>query len=264
MRMMIERVLVADDEPLARERVVTMLRRVAPSVVIREAGDGDTTIDLIRGWQPDALFLDVQMPGRDGFGVIEAIGPDAMPYTVLVTAYDAYAIRAFDVSAIDYLLKPFDQARFTAAWARLGRACATGALADEARRFSNLLATASEPARAPTPTTFPERFVVKVEERTVLVPVAELRWIQSDGNYADLHTASGRQTIRETLASIESRLDPAQFVRIHRRVIVAINFIRELQPWFGGDQVLVLKDGTKLRVSRTRREAVAARLAGLG
>lgn len=262
--MLIERVLVADDEPLARERVVTMLRRVAPTVAIREAGDGDTTVDLIRGWHPDALFLDVQMPGRDGFAVIEAIGAEAMPLSVMVTAYDAYAIRAFDVSAIDYLLKPFDEARFAAAWTRLERARATGALADEARRFAKLLVTAGETSRGVPAATFPERFIVKVEERTVLVPVAEIRWIQSDGNYADLHTASGRQTIRETLASIESRLDPSRFVRIHRRVIVAINFIRELQPWFGGDQVLVLKDGTKLRVSRTRRETVAARLAGLG
>jgi len=189
---LIERVLVADDEPLARARVVTMVRRVAPTVAIRESGDGDSTVDVIRGWLPDAIFLDVQMPGRDGFGVIDAITPAAMPPCVFVTAYDAHAIRAFDVSAVDYLLKPFDDTRFGAAWARLERARATGALAGEARRLSDLLIAVGAPTRAPAPSAFPERFVVKVGERTVLVSVSDIRWIQSDGNYADLHSASAR------------------------------------------------------------------------
>lgn len=262
--MTIERVLVADDEPLARERVVSMVRRVAPNAVVREAGDGDATVALIRGWQPDALLLDIQMPGLDGFEVIDAVGADAMPPTVFVTAYDAHAIRAFAVSAVDYLLKPFDEERFTAAWVKLERTRATGALAEEARRFAKLLTAASGPDRAAPATAFPERFVVKTNDRTSLVQVNDVRWMQSDGNYVDLITASGKHTIRETLASVESRLDPAKFVRVHRRVIVAISFIKELQPWFGGDQILILLDGTKLRVSRTRREAVAARLAGLG
>lgn len=262
--MPIERVLVADDEPLARERVVSMVRRVAPAAVVREAGDGDTTVDLIRGWHPDALLMDIQMPGRDGFEVIDAIGADAMPPSVFVTAYDAHALRAFSVSAVDYLLKPFDDVRFSAAWTRLERARAAGALAEEAQRFARLLSAANTPERGPATPNYPERFVVKTDDRTMLVPVSELRWVQSDGNYADLFTAAGKHTIRETLASIESRLDPARFVRVHRRVIVAISFIKELQPWFGGDQILILRDGTKLRVSRTRREAVAARLAGLG
>jgi two-component system LytT family response regulator len=261
---LIERVLVADDEPLARERVITMLRRVAPTVAIREVGDGDATMELIRSWNPQALFLDIQMPGRDGFEVIDAIGADAMPPCVFVTAYDAHAIRAFDVSAVDYLLKPFDEIRFTAAWTRLERAHAAGALAEEAQRFTNLLMATGRSTRAAATPAFPERFMVKIGERTLLVPVGDIRWIQSDGNYADLYTATGKHTIRETLVGIEARLDPARFVRVHRRVIVAISFIRELQPWFGGDQILILRDGTRLRVSRTRREAVAARLAGVG
>ncbi|MBX9929818.1 MAG: LytTR family DNA-binding domain-containing protein, partial [Gemmatimonadaceae bacterium] len=239
------------------------LRRLAPTATVREAGDGERAIALIRGWTPQAVFLDIQLPAGNGFDVIDGVGTAAMPPTVFVTAYDAHAMHAFDVAAVDYLLKPFDEERFAAAFERVARAVALGTLADGARQLAGLM-NAVRQGTATTAASYPERFVVKVGERTILVPVADVRYIQSDGNYVDLFTAAGTHTIRETLASVETRLDPARFVRIHRRAIVAIDAIRELQPWFGGDQVLVLKDGTKLRISRTRREAVAARLAGLG
>lgn len=264
---MIERILVVDDEPLARERVATLLQRVAPHAVVREAGNGDAAIASIRSWSPQVVFLDVQMPGRDGFGVVEAIGPAALPLTIFVTAFDAHAVRAFDAAAVDYLLKPFDDARFTAAWQRVERAHASRMLVGEAERLSVLLAavaTGNAPSSPPatTPAAYPERFVVRDGERTYFVPVADVRWMQSDGNYITLYTATGSHAIREPLTSLEERLDPTRFVRIHRRIIVAIRCIREMQPWFAGDQVLILDDGTKLRVTRTRREAVAARLTG--
>lgn len=253
------RVLIADDEPLARERLRDLVLEAEPAAEIREAGHGDEAIAQVRDWRPQVVFLDIQMPGCDGFGVVERIGPERMPPTAFVTAYDQHALRAFEVAAVDYLLKPFDDARFHAAWRRLTTGRASNGLADEARRLAELLSAVARPAAAAP---YLERFLVRVGERTLLVPVQDVRWIQSDGNYADLFTANGKHSVRETLATLEEQLDPARFVRVHRRVIVAIDAIKELQPWFAGDQVLILRDGTKLRVSRTRREAVAARLAG--
>lgn len=255
-----DRVLIADDEPLARERVRDLVLALAPAAECREVGHGEAAVEAIRTWAPQVVFLDVQMPGLDGFAVVATVGPERMPPTVFVTAYDEHALRAFDVAAVDYLLKPFGDDRFAEAWRRAARAHASAALAGEAKRLSALIAAVSAPEPEPAP--YAERFLVRINDRTYIVPVADVRWMQSDGNYVDLHTPTGAHTIRETLASLEARLDPARFIRIHRRVIVAIDFIKEMQPWFAGDQVLVLRDGTKLRVTRTRREALAARLAG--
>jgi two-component system, LytTR family, response regulator len=264
-----ERILVVDDEPLARERLTRLIERAAPAAMVREAPDGDAAVDDILSWHPDAVFLDIQMPGRDGFAVVESVGVDRMPPVVLVTAYDQHALQAFDIAAVDYLLKPFDQERFDATWSRLVHRRASAQLAAEAQRLGALLQALSvttafgSASTAAADGAYPERFLVKVGERTTIVPVHEVRWLQSDGNYVDLHTATGRYSIRETLAGVEERLDPRRFVRIHRSVIVAIDQIKELQPWFGGDQIIVLKDASKHRVSRTRREHVASRLAGI-
>lgn len=262
-----ERILVVDDEPLARERLTRFIERAAPSAVVRVAPDGDAAVDEIRAWRPDAVFLDIQMPGRDGFAVVQSVGVERMPPAVFVTAYDQHALKAFEVAAVDYLLKPFDEDRFDETWSRVVRRHASAQLAGEASRLGALLqavgASASHGSPAPSNGSYAERFLVKVGERTNVVPVTDVKWLQSDGNYVDLHTANGTHTIRETLANVEQRLDPRRFVRIHRRVIVAIEQIKEIQPWFGGDQILVLKDAHKLRVSRTRREHVASRLAGI-
>ena len=255
------RLLLVDDEPLARERLRRLLAALVPAAELREAPDGDAAVAAIRDWAPDAVFLDIQMPGRDGFQVIAAVGVERMPATVFVTGYDQHALRAFEVAAVDYLLKPFDDARLAEAWRRVDARLADRTLAGEARRFAALLGAVGAAAPAPAPA-YLERFLVKHDERTTLVPVSEVRFIRSDGNYLELHTATSTHMVRDTLGEVERGLDPARFVRIHRRVIVAISEIKELQPWFGGDQVMLLKDGTKLRVSRTRREAVAARLAG--
>lgn len=261
---MIERVLIVDDEPLARERLRDLVRAAAEHALIEEAGDGDAAIDRITQWKPQAVFLDIQMPRRDGFGVVAAVGPDRMPPVAFVTAFDEHAIRAFDVAAVDYLLKPFDDARFQQTWRRLSRAHAAASLSAEARKLGELLAAVggrTTNTAAPAER-YLERFLVKVDDRTFPVPVEDVRWLESAGNYVELHTAQGTHTVRESLGSAEERLDPARFVRIHRSVIVALDQIKEMQPWFAGDQVLILKDGTKLRVSRTRRAALAARLAG--
>ena len=264
-----ERILVVDDEPLARERLVRFIERAAPAAVVHEAPDGDAAVDEILAWHPDAVFLDIQMPGRDGFAVVESVGVDRMPPAVFVTAYDQHALKAFEVAAVDYLLKPFDEERFDATWSRLVRRRASAQLAAEAQRLGGLLQALSattaygSASDAAADGEYAERFLVKVGERTTVVPVNDVKWLQSDGNYVDLHTANGRHTIRETLANVELRLDPRRFVRIHRSVIVAIEQIKEIQPWFGGDQILILKDASKHRVSRTRRERVASRLAGI-
>jgi two-component system LytT family response regulator len=261
----IERVLIVDDEPLARERLRELVRAVAPAARVEEAGDGDAAIERIAAWNPQAVFLDIQMPRRDGFGVVASVGPERMPPVAFVTAFDEHAIRAFDVAAVDYLMKPFDDARFLKTWQRLERAHAAASLSAEARKLGELLAAVGGThASASTAERYLERFLVRSDERTYPIPVQDVRWLQSEGNYVELHTASGKHTVRESLAHLEERLDPARFVRIHRQVIVALDQIKEMQPWFAGDQVLILRDGTKLRVSRTRRAALAARLAGEG
>jgi two-component system LytT family response regulator len=259
----IDRVLIADDEPLARERVRELVRVHAPHATLREVGDGDAAVDAIREWAPQIVFLDIQMPGRDGFAVLESVGLTAMPPTVFVTAYDAHALKAFEAAAVDYLLKPFDDTRFAKSWQRALKAHAQGALVHEAQRLTALLSIVTGGgAIAEGAAPYVERVLVKDGERSYPVAMKDVRWMQSEGNYVDLFTAAGKHTLRDTLTNLESRLDPARFVRIHRRIIVALDQIKELQPWFAGDQVMILKDGTKLRVSRTRREAVVARLEG--
>ncbi|MES2524265.1 MAG: LytTR family DNA-binding domain-containing protein [Gemmatimonadota bacterium] len=267
---MTRRVLIADDEPLARERIALLLRALAPDVDVREAGNGADAADEILAWAPDAVFLDVQMPEQDGFQVVASVGPARMPATVFVTAFDQHALRAFDVAAVDYLLKPFDDARFAAAWNRLVERRALRAIRDESQRLALMLATheaggwsASAPASAPPPPRWTDRLVIKKDQRTYVLPLATVSWAESSGNYVVLHAGKERHELRETLTALEARLDPARFVRVHRRIIVALDAIRELQPWFGGDQVLILKDGTKLRVSRSYREHVAQRLHGV-
>ncbi|MBL0173372.1 MAG: response regulator transcription factor [Gemmatimonadaceae bacterium] len=264
---MIERVLIVDDEPLARERIADLARALAPSATLKEAGNGDTAVELIQGWAPDVVLLDIQMPARSGFEVVATIGAERMPPTIFVTAHDEFAIRAFEVAAVDYLLKPFDDERFAAAWQRVTTRHSTGELVAQARVLSSLLstsgvaATLQAPAAGPT-AAWTDRLVVKQDQRTMVVMLADVQYIESDGNYVILHVGRDRYQLRETLSSIESRLDPHRFMRIHRRTIVEIRAMKELQPWFGGDQIMILRDGTKLRVSRNYRAVVARRLAG--
>lgn len=286
------RVLIADDEPLARERLALLVKQVNPAAEIVEATNGADALALLNASTPDVLFLDVQMPTLDGFEVLQSLEPAKRPTTVFVTAFDAYALRAFEVSAVDYLLKPFDDERFIATWKRIGERRAMTAVVQETERFAELLAqlrgrgtqdatqdrgsdtglmvaTAKSDTRAVAgsatgaPKRFTDRVLIKHEGRSVMVRLAEVQWIESAGNYVVLHVGREKHQLRETLTNLESRLDPSFFVRIHRRVIVSVDAMRELQAWFGGDQIMILKDGTRLRVSRNFREHVANRLSGV-
>lgn len=261
---MIERVLIVDDEPLARERLAELVRAEAPTAMVREAGNGDDAVAIARAWQPQVLLLDMQMPGRSGLEVARELGA-ALPATIVVTAHEAHAVDAFELAAIDYLLKPFDNARFVEAWRRAVRRTATDQLLLHARLLGALSPADATPSPAtPPPTRYLDRFVVKHDQRTTVVMLHDVQWLEADGNYVVLHAGKTTYLIRDTLTSLASRLDPHRWVRIHRGTIVDLQAMRELQPWFGGDQMMILRDGTRLKVSRNLRAEVARRLAGTG
>jgi two-component system LytT family response regulator len=269
------RVLVADDEPLARERIVRFLADHPAVTETLEAPDGPTAVQVIREQRPDIVFLDVQMPGVDGFTVLRQVRDDPPPAVVFVTAYDAYALGAFEVHAVDYLLKPYDAERFLAAFQRASEKVAMRSVMAEGRRLASLLdavqkgdAATAIATGGPGPVASNgaaigrhlERIMVKADGRTIFVRAADVDWLESSGNYVKLHVGRNIHVIRETIKTLEARLDPAMFVRIHRRLIVNLDRIRELQPWFGGDQVVILKDGARLRLSRTFREKMAEKM----
>lgn len=265
---MIERVLIVDDEPLARERLAQLVRAQAPAAMLREAGNGDDALALIRAWQPQLLLLDVQMPGCTGLEVATTLGA-LLPPTIFATAYDEHAVAAFEHAAIDYLLKPFDDARFLAAWQRALRRTATDQLLQQARLLGALggadgTVVPLPAASPPPPARYLDRVVVKHDQRTIVVMLRDVQWFEADGNYVVVHAGKTHYPIRETLTSLESRLDPRRWVRIHRGTIVDLFAMQELQPWFGGDQIMILRDGTRLKVSRNLRADLARRLAGEG
>jgi two-component system LytT family response regulator len=247
------RVLIVDDEPLARERLRTLLADEPGIQVAGEAADGGSAADAIRALNPDLVFLDVQMPGSSGFDVIEEVGADKMPFVVFVTAYDRYALRAFDVHALDYLLKPFDRERFRQA---LGRARQQlERIGGDLERRLIALVKDLKPAQSRV-----DRFVVKSSGRVFFVRNDEIDWIEAAGNYVKLHVGADSHLFRETMNSVEARLDPDLFFRIHRSHIVNIERIRELQPWFNGEYVVFLKNGTRLTLSRGYREKLQERV----
>jgi two-component system LytT family response regulator len=252
-------VIVADDEKLARRRLVRLVEETGEAEVVAACTGGRDAVEQTTSRQPQLLFLDVQMPDLDGFAVLRALAGKASPATVFVTAFDQYAVRAFDVHAVDYLLKPFDTARFREAFARAKERVSTRSHGADDERIRALLAdyatgmqsTAKEPL---------DRVAVRVDGVLKIVRVADVDWWETDGNYVRLHVGGASHLIRSTAASIEPQLDPRAFIRIHRRYIVNVERIVEVQPWFAGDAVAVLRNGAKLRVSRTYRERLHARL----
>jgi two-component system LytT family response regulator len=243
------RVLIVDDEPLARRRVRRLLAPESEIEIVGECGNGSDAVAAIEELAPDLVFLDVQMPELDGFDVLAAVDVERMPAIVFTTAFDEYAVRAFEVHAVDYLVKPFSRARFELA---LGRAASRLERRDGPvdERLAALLETLrAERAR-------PERLVVKAGGRVQFVPVAEIRWIEAEGNYARVHAGETSHVVRTTLAGLASKLDPKRFLRIHRSTIVNVRYVRELRPWFRGDYVVVMRDGTELTLSRTYRSHV--------
>ena len=248
------RALIIDDEPLARERIRALVAREQDVEIIGESASGIEAVADIRRLKPDLVFLDVQMPGLDGFGVLKAIGPDRMPATIFVTAHDQYALRAFDVHALDYLLKPFDRKRFQKSLNRARHALDRSRDPEFGRRLISLLQDVSHESQ------HLERIVVKEEGRLFFVAVQDVDWCEAAGNYIRLHVGDDEHLVRETMASFEGKLDPNRFVRIHRSTIINIDRVQELQPAFHGDYVVVLRNGKELIMSRGFRERVQSRL----
>jgi len=230
---MLLRALIADDEPLARRKIKTLLARESDAEVAGECGSGPDALRLIRELEPNLVFLDIEMPELDGLSVLEGLGSRAAPAVIFVTAYDQYAVRAFEVKALDYLLKPIDRRRFQTALERAR---------DHLRR-------SSEPAKGPL-----SRLLVRSGDRLQVLKVDDVDWVEAADNYVRVHALGQTHLLRETLTRLKTRLDPARFLRIHRSTLVNVERIQSLYPLFHGDQVVVLRDGTELTLSRRYRD----------
>ncbi len=255
------RTLIVDDEPLARRNLRLLLEKDPQIEILDECRNGREAVKAINALSPDLIFLDIQMPEMDGFDVLERVGAEHIQAIIFVTAFDQYALKAFDVHALDYLLKPFDDERFGHA---LRRAKAQIEAREINRLSKRLLALLDERESQRTSSSrrqeYLTRLMIKVSGRVVLLKVDEIDFIEADGNYAKLHVGRKAHLLREKMHDLEQRLDPARFVRIHRSVIVNLDRIKEMHPHFNGDYVVVLDDGRQLRLSRTRRENLESRL----
>ena len=249
--------LIVDDEPLARRNLRVLLERDPQIEILDECRNGREAVKAINTFSPDLIFLDIQMPEMDGFDVLQRVGPEHIQGIIFVTAFDQYALKAFDVHALDYLLKPFDDERFARA---LERAKSQIAAREINQLSERLLALLEEREGAKREEKYLTRLMIKASSRVMLLKVEEIDFIEADGNYAKLHAGRKTHLLREKMNDLEGRLDPARFVRIHRSVIVNLDRIKEMHPHFNGDYVVVLEDGRQLRLSRTRREHLEARL----
>jgi two-component system LytT family response regulator len=250
------RVLVVDDEPLAREKIRDMAADDPEVRVVGECGNGAEAIEAIQNLKPDLVLLDVQMPEVGGFAVLDALKDQPLPPVIFITAYDHYAVRAFEVHALDYLLKPFDRDRFRAAIERAKR---------HFRREQSppnglderLLALLEQIRETPR---YHERLVVKSAGRVFFLNTGEVDWVEAEGNYVNIHAGKKSYLLRETISGLEGQLDPREFVRIHRSAIVNISRIKELQPWSHGEYHVILQDGTRLTLSRSYRDKLQSAL----
>jgi two-component system LytT family response regulator len=261
------RAVIVDDEPLARRGIRARLERAGGFAVVAECASGREAIVAIREHEPSVVFLDVQMPGIDGFGVIDEIGADRMPVVIFVTAFDAHALRAFEAHAFDYLLKPIDDDRFATTIDRARRRVVEREESVVARRLAALmhdlrpaLADAEQhQARLPdavdsaTPASA-NRIIVKDRDRVLFIDVGDIDWIGADGDYVRIHTSGKSYLVRDTMGAMEERLDPSAFVRIHRSAIVNASRIKELRPYSSREYAVILRDGTRLRLSRRYRD----------
>lgn len=240
--------LIVDDEPIARDRVRRMLREENDVEIVGECGNGREAVTFINENKPDLVFLDIQMPEMNGFETLQEINPAKVPAIIFVTAFDQYAIRAFDVHALDYLLKPFNRERFKRAVERAREQIERVTTGKIDERLASLLADLT------TGKKYLERLVVKSVGRVFFLRTDEVDWIEAAGNYAKLHVGKEGHLIRETMNGLEAKLNPDKFLRIHRSTLVNIDRIKELNPLFSGDYTVMLKNGTELTLSRNYRD----------
>ncbi len=242
------RTVIVDDEPLARRRIRRMLARDAEIEIVSDCSNGKEAIAAIKNLKPDLLFLDIQMPEIDGFDVLESLDPSQLPLVIFITAYDQYALRAFEVSAVDYLVKPFDRVRFEKALDRAKLRMAGERGSDLSRQTLALL----EELKARS--NHVERLLIKAGGRAFFLKTDEIDWIEAEGKYVRLHVGKESYLLREAIGSMETQLNPKKFPRIHRSSIVNIDRVRELQPWFHNEYRVILNDGTELMLSRSCRK----------
>jgi|CXWL01.1.fsa_nt_gi two-component system LytT family response regulator len=242
------KVLIVDDEPFARKYIREMLGGQDDIEVIGEAGNGKVAMRAIAKNKPDLMFLDIQMPEMDGFALLQSLGSDELPVIIFTTAYEEYAIRAFEVHAVDYLLKPFDQQRFSRSLEHARHLLTeSSSRIEESGQISELIRAIREKPK------FLERLLVKRNGRIIFLKISQIDWIKADDKYIHLHGEGVRHMIRQTLASIKSQLDPSQFVQLNRSVIVNVDSIKELHPMFNGDHEVQIRDGSKFTLSRNHR-----------
>jgi len=246
------RVVVVDDEPVALHGLASLLERDGDVEIVAKCNDGRAAISAIRSLAPDVAFLDVQMPEIDGFSVVQQVGIDHMPAVVFVTAFEQFAIRAFDVSAVDYILKPFSDERAFSALERAKRSVALRAMEDARDRLASLLSAISPTGSADSAEFRHSRFIIREHSRTYAVPIPTVDWIEGADYYVKLHVAEKVHLLREPMASLAKRLNPRQFYRLHRSAIVNLARVREIKVT-AGEPTVVLLDGTRIRVTRGRR-----------
>lgn len=257
------RTLIVDDEPLAREGVASLLAGDADVEIIGQCADGQAAVDEIRAQKPDLVFLDIQMPKRDGFEVLGDLAAFERPVVIFVTAYDRHAIRAFEYCAFDYLLKPYTSRRFGSALARAKAEISETRSADLSRQVDQLLQqmrklTADSPAASPVPATSPvaeqdDRVVLKADGALHFVRARDVMWIEAQGDFVKVQMPGKTQLVRETMEAMEHRLDAAKFLRIHRSFLINLEHVRKVEPVLYGDYSVFMSDGTKLRLSRNYR-----------
>jgi two-component system LytT family response regulator len=244
------RVLIVDDEPLARAHLRELLAESGGVEVMGECGDGRDAVRRILAEAPDLVLLDVQIPELDGFGVVREIGAERMPMVIFVTAYDEYALQAFDVAALAYLLKPVSREKFASALERARTLMRAGSSRETASRIGKLLERMSE-TRPPG-----DRLSLKVDGRVLFVGIDEIDWLEANDNHVKVHIGQRTHQVRSTMASFEERLPPGKFLRIHRSTMVNVRRIVEVQPWFAGDYVFILSGGARLTSGRSYRRTI--------
>jgi two-component system LytT family response regulator len=249
------RTVIVDDEELARDRIQTLLELQPDVEIVGVCADGPSAVETIERVQPDLVFLDVQMPGMDGFEVLENLEAERLPAVVFVTAHDGHALRAFEIHALDFLLKPFDQTRFEKALERARSQLTRVNNAALDPRLVSLLEELREERK------YSERLIVKSSGRVFFVRTEEIDWVEASGNYVKIHTKSDAHLLRESMKNMEAKLDPKTFVRIHRSAIVNIDRIKELEPWFHGEYIVIMRDGTRLTASRVFSDRLSALIA---